>query len=463
MFSQHLTIVQSRHLFIGKDCVAYRCDQGLLLSDLIRFELRPLIVITLSVEKLAIYWQRLFFADEPIPLSSFLYLAWIEFHNLGGLPECLMVQPELLIQVRQALRHLDPGKVVKHLEPGHGRYFGSTKKQSHGLPKHCIEADVEMMNPSAPLESQQATLARMNDRLEMYHRKWQYTPKPGKANQAVEFNEHVHRALILPQWPQEPLEVSTEEWMHSASVNTPTPPPAAQLEITKDLGWCKIVANYGWLTKKPALKQVVRTIGDAPIPDPNRLYWVDDLLWFKSIVKALPFPLETLFESIIQPTDLEDFLSDRKPVNGEIADRLYQTLDPENRRGLVLILDSALAFEDAVNMLGAGGDERCCAELVGSDKVFPFRIFVLDDDCWLNILAVPSASHANDPSLNAMLYQTLGKIDVGAPGFAAINFWLVHMIQGRPQDHSLILLDMVQSMLETVPLWVEADRPADNH
>ncbi|MGE8067070.1 hypothetical protein [Pseudomonas sp. NPDC089569] len=462
MFTQHLTVVQSRHLFIGKDCIAYRCDQGLPTSDLVRFDLRPIIVVTLSVENFAIYWQRLFFADEPIPLSSFLYLAWIEFHNLGGLPERLLVQPELLEQVRHALRQLDPGKVVKQLEPGRGWSFGSTKKQSQGLPKHCIEPDVEVSIPSSPLNSQHATLARMNERLETYHRKWQYRPKPGRSDQADQFDEHLHRELHFPQWPRELLEVLTEEWMQHVSASAPVLRPAENLETASDFGWCKVVNNYWWLTKKPPLKQVLRTIGDSPSPDPSLLYWVDDLLWFKSTVRALPYQFDTLFGSIIEPPEFEDFLSGRNPVNGIVANRLYQVVSRENRPGLVLFPDSAQAFEDAVKILGEGGDERCCAELVGSYKVFPYRIFALDDDYRLNILAVPRDSYVNDPSLRTFLHQTLGEIDVGAPGFAAINYWLEHLISGRPKEHSLIMLEMVQSMLETIPLWVEAGRPADN-
>lgn len=78
MLTQHLTVAQSKYLFIGKDCMAYRCTDGLNPQDLERHELRPLVVATLSVEGLGIYWQRLYFGDEPIPLESFLYLGTIE-------------------------------------------------------------------------------------------------------------------------------------------------------------------------------------------------------------------------------------------------------------------------------------------------------------------------------------------------------------------------------------------------
>ncbi|EMZ44511.1 hypothetical protein HMPREF1224_11768 [Pseudomonas sp. P179] len=86
MLTQHLTVAQTKYLFIGKDCMAYRCSDGMNPQDLERYELRPLVVATLSVEGLGIYWQRLYFGDEPIPLESFLYLAWTEFHTLGGMP-----------------------------------------------------------------------------------------------------------------------------------------------------------------------------------------------------------------------------------------------------------------------------------------------------------------------------------------------------------------------------------------
>nr|ALZ46190.1 Hypothetical protein [Pseudomonas putida] len=60
------------------------------------------------------------------------------------------------------------------------------------------------------------------------------------------------------------------------------------------------------------------------------------------------------------------------------------------------------------------------------------------------------------------LHQTLGEIDVGAPGLAAINYWLENLIQGHSWNQSLLLLGMVESMLATIAAWREADRPADH-
>lgn len=350
------------------------------------------------------------------------------------------------------------------VESGHGRSFGSTKRQSQGLPRHCIEPDLEMQNPTSRLDTQQATLARMNERLEKYHRKWQYTLKPGNSRRSAEFDDHLHRALHFPQWPHDLVEVCNAEWMQRASLSysLQTPAPAKRLKVEVDLGWCVVVSNHWWLAEMPVKKRMDRTVGDTPIPDSQVFYWVDDLLWFKSTVRALPFQFELLFGSIIETTELDDFLCERTPVTGDVAHRLYRVLSGKDRKGLVLFPDSAQAFEDAVNMLGHGGDERCCSELVGGDIEFPFRIFVLDDDSRLNILAIPRDSKANVVSLPSLLHQTLGEIDVGAPGFAAINYWLEHLIPGGPVKHSLILLDMVKSMLETIPLWVEADRTADN-
>ncbi|WP_227657241.1 hypothetical protein, partial [Klebsiella pneumoniae] len=95
-----------------------------------RHELRPLVVATLSVEGLGIYWQRLYFGDEPIPLESFLYLAWTEFHTLGGMPGHLLVESELLddYPLRRVLGQMDKEKVIKKVAIGHGHPFGSTRR-----------------------------------------------------------------------------------------------------------------------------------------------------------------------------------------------------------------------------------------------------------------------------------------------------------------------------------------------
>ncbi len=132
------------------------------------------------------------------------------------------------------------------------------------------------------------------------------------------------------------------------------------------------------------------------------------------------------------------------------------------RKGLVLFPESEDAFCDSLNLLGGGGDERCCAELVGGPYRGSFRVFALDDDVWLNLLAIPRGSPADTPGLAECLHQTLGEIDVGAPGLAAINFWLENLIQGHSWNQSLLLLGMVESMLATIAAWREADRPADH-
>ncbi len=83
--------------------------------------------------------------------------------------------------------------------------------------------------------------------------------------------------------------------------------------------------------------------------------------------------------------------------------------------------------------------------------------FALDDDVWLNILALPRGSPSDTPDLAECLHLTLGEIDIGPPGLAAINFLLENLIQGHSWSQSLLLLGLVESMLANISAWRAAD------
>jgi len=459
MLTQHLTVAQSKYLFIGKDCMAYRCTDGLNPQDLERHELRPLVVATLSVEGLGIYWQRLYFGDEPIPLESFLYLAWTEFHTLGGMPGHLLVESELLddYPLRRVLGQMDKEKVIKKVAIGHGHPFGSTRRQSQNLVKHSMVSLEELTEHR--LESQEAVLARLNQGLEGYHRVWENSPRPGHAEDA--FQNHRLSPVHLPHWPQHLVGLDIADWMKRQARSVPPMAPHEELKIIYQTGWMVSV------TKKPfptvMLRKAVRTVMMTGNREPAGLYDVDDLLWFRSLVRGLPFPPQELFGSVLELGKWPPFLNRRLAINGATADRLESLLERSlERKGLVLFPESEDAFCDSLNLLGGGGDERCCAELVGGPYHGSFRVFALDDDVWLNLLAIPRGSPADTPGLAECLHQTLGEIDVGAPGLAAINYWLENLIQGHSWNQSLLLLGMVESMLATIAAWREADRPADH-
>jgi hypothetical protein len=447
MFTHHLTFVQSKYLFVTKQCVAYRATHALSLADIRLYELRPIIVATLAVDEQPIYWQSLFFADEPLPLASFLYWAWMEL--LGGMPECLLVQSEMVELVRRALTQLDPEKVIHMLEPGHGHGFTSTKRQAQFFCDHCIEIDFEKENPSPTPATQHETLARLNERLTTYHRHRQSTLKAISPTGAADPDEHLHSELHRPAWPMKVLTVDFSHWLKRPLPGQHLSEPAGDLRIEADCGWCAVVSSFHCNIQKPAFS-----------PFDQALYLVHELQWFKSTVRSLPFPLAKLFGSIIEPDDLESFLSFRKQVSGAVAAQLYRVLLTE-RPGLVLFPHTELEFKDVVNMLGYGGGERLCAELVGGQMPFPYRVFALDENYRLNLLVVQKGSQADCKSLNQEHHQNIVKIEVGAPAFAAIVYWLKNLLPGVEWEHSPALLDMVQSMLWTIPEWVQANRPKE--
>lgn len=396
---------------------------------------------------------------NPIPLESFLYLAWTEFHTLGGMPGHLLVEPELLddYPLRRVLGQMDKEKVIKKVAIGHGHPFGSTRRQSQNLVKHSMVSLEELTEHR--LESQEAVLARLNQGLEGYHRVWENSPRPGHAEDA--FQNHRLRPVHLPHWPQNLVGLDIADWMKRQARSVPPMAPHEELRIKYQTGWIVSV------TKKPVatemLREAFRTVMMTGDREPAGLYDIEDLLWFRSVVRGLPFPPQELFGSALEPGKWPPFLNGSLAINGATADRLESLLERSmERKGLVLFPESEDAFCDSLNLLGGGGDERCCAELVGGPYRGSFRVFALDDDVWLNILAIPRGSPADTPDLAECLHQTLGEIDIGPPGLAAINFWLENLIQGHSWNQSLLLLGMVESMLATIAAWREADRPADH-
>ncbi|WP_370601978.1 hypothetical protein [Pseudomonas nitroreducens] len=479
MLTQHLTVVQNKYLFMSKEGVAYLCDSGVHPEDMKQYDLRPIIVVTLAAEKLGLYWQRLYFADEPIPLASFLYLAWTEFHTLGGIPDRLLVESELLnaYPLRRVLAQIDREKIIKRIGVGTSRQFAATKRYSQSSVKHCMDPELIDRGENEASRTQEGTLAQLNKALERYHRKWETRPRPG--HDETEYLAHRHRRVHLPTWPNDLETLSSAEWMQSQAF---TVPRLAPMEILRaEFTW----GSRGWVRKVLDLpdaepefnsesefepgtfRTAVRTVLMMGGRDPRERYSVDDLLFFKSVVSALPFPPYELFGEILKPGEFEVFFDGIESIDGATADRLELYLfEGPDRGGLVLFPDSSAAFEDALELLGNGGDERCCAELVGhSGDVnlypFPYRVFVLDDGGWLSLLAVRRGSATDVPNLRAKLRQSLGAIDIGAPGMAAISYFLEHYIEGKPRAQSLGLLQVVEHMLSTIPKWTEADHPAD--
>lgn len=475
MVTQHLSIVQSKHLFMSRDAVAYFCRAGLNPADAKRFELRPLLIATLNVEHLSIYWQRLYFADAPLPLASFLYLAWTEFHNLGGLPDTLLVDPELFqaYPLRRVISQLDPQKVIKKLAAGDGRPFGSTKRAAQMLAKHAIgpvQVPIPHLGLQVParLETPQETLAKLNERLESYHRSWQDRPRPGMNHTESEFLDQVHHSIDLPHWPTSLNELHEADWMHRQADTIRPLAHSDTLKIDFDIGW------YAYVSRSSPPRTMDNASPMSPqgggqlrscTPGPRLPHsdiWVRGIEGFRAVIRALPFPPVELFASILDPEELEDFTNGRHPVGGATADLLEKRLFFDvSRGGLVLFPESSEAFGVAIDALGSGGGERCTAELVAGAGDFPLRVFAQDQGPCLNILVVRKGSSADAPNLRHMLYQSLGEVSVGPQGFAAITYWLEHLIRGFPRDNSRAFLEMVDAMLATVPCWSKANRSDD--
>lgn len=454
MLTHNFFIAPSRHVFINSDCIACRCDEAIARQDHEKLGLRTIVVATLAVEGLAIYWQRLYFADEPVPMSAFLYLAWVEYQNLGGLPDRLVVQPELIGNVKKALRQLDPGKNIRHLEAGTGRMYSPTKKQTQVLSKHCIDPKDKLFVSSPPLTTQKECLARMNELLETYHRKSQDIPKPSLLHSTElknRFIDQIHRNIILPAWPNTLVELLPKDIVNHDAHITRTD----RISTNENFGWCITIKKQSIEESyRPTSYLASRFYGSSTYP-PSYNCWIAEVPWLKAIANSVPFSLDEFFGSEIDIDQLQDFLCNRTSLPVIDTKRLYEKAVSRDRQGLVLFPNSVSEFADLINILGRSGRERCSAELLPRNNEFSFRIFAIDDNISLHILAVSKTSSIYSNSLQDLLYNSLGAIVIGDPGFAALNFWLEQMIYNRPRSHSWIFLDMLREMLKTIPLWAK--------
>ncbi|MCT7340246.1 hypothetical protein N5K55_04205 (plasmid) [Pseudomonas aeruginosa] len=207
--------------------------------------------------------------------------------------------------LRRVLGQMDKEKVIKKVAIGHGHPFGSTRRQSQNLVKHSMVSLEELTEHR--LESQEAVLARLNQGLEGYHRVWENSPRPGHAEDA--FQNHRLRPVHLPHWPQNLVGLDIADWMKRQARSVPPMAPHEELRIKYQTGWIVSV------TKKPVatemLREAFRTVMMTGDREPAGLYDIEDLLWFRSVVRACPSRLKNC--SVLLWSQEMAAFSERKP------------------------------------------------------------------------------------------------------------------------------------------------------
>lgn len=459
MFTQHLTIVQSKHLFLSKECVAYLCESGLNPVDASRLELRPIIVATLCVENFSINWQRLYFADKPMPLASFLYLAWTEFHHLGGLPEQLLVESELLsaYPLRKVISQLDPDKRITKIDVGHGYAFGSTKRNSQGLSRHCINPENGTAGSFSPLKSQEIALARLNECLEAYHRQWEHTPKPGARFGEKEFAAHLDRQVYLPHWPHDLPELVNAEWMQRQCLECLPQVTESQTMKFTNKGWFGLIEPERRSTSlvKPSYQVIpAELMPQFVLPKTLSFHrFVHDIPGLKSMVESLPYPPEQLLGHLLGPTEIELFLRSHLSVSEDLAAEIIAVLIGDyDEEGMVFAPTEYNSFKEIVSFLGSRNHIGQTAQLV-CGKTFNFGVIAFDFATRLFLLVIPRGFIPAISILPHLLLADFKLLHMSDPGMAAINYIVTLLVQEPTRYHCKLLNEMVGEMLRYDPRW----------
>lgn len=170
MLTHHLTIVQQKFMYLTNECEVVWFREGLNPDDAADYGLQPVIAVTLNVAKMGIYHQKLYAAQDVIPLTNFLYEAWSERDDMGGLPDVLYADKELLehYPLVEIIRELDPAGCIQEVVTRGDQSFAGSKRQAQKESLIAIDWHRNKKNP-IPI-TREELLAVLNSNLFKYHR-----------------------------------------------------------------------------------------------------------------------------------------------------------------------------------------------------------------------------------------------------------------------------------------------------
>lgn len=452
MHVQHLTILQLKSVFLTEDARAVVVRAGLHPDDARRYGLHPLVAVTLTVQKIGIYWQKVFRADQPIPLAMALHEAWAGCETLHGLPDVLYVDKELLrsFPLRDLLAQIDQDAVIREISADGGRSFSASKREAQKImvDHHDWDSDADPV----VMGSERELLATMNKHVAQYYRFLYVNNLVGEQpTKQLLLHELKQCPVRRPGRPEHWPDLSLEEWIYKPAATVPPMADDQSLFISYRNRWATW-AEVGYKTPPEAIAASTAEKGYYPPVKDKGYLWAFECAGLKHTLDALPFPAELLIKETISSDRLKSFLAGREALLEGDALSLERELP---RIGLVLMPKSQKAFGEVFDFMSGGGDVRRCCEIVGDpQQPRPFRLFACDSyACGIFLLVVKSESKADGLYLENALNEFIGKIKVGGPAFAAITHFLEHLIVDRPPSNSSVLVDVVDAMLGACPEW----------
>lgn len=350
MLVQHLSVMSSKYFFTDADQEVHCVWAGLSQTDADRYGLKPLTMIGLSVEGTRPKYLQLFDDREGVELQRFLMDAWTDLEVLAGVPDQLLVDPELLaeFEVVECVHSLAPSVEV----------VGVMTKRTAASKRDLQQKSLEMIHwktnphtrPSDCFSADSPALGQINRAL-----------RDGAISETrIEASTHdrrrrdAFRALLArpkrapQQHPEgaDALQVRLKPcgWMAKGLKSLPEMVSGQELTL-------EYVGNL-------RLLYVTASKGD--------LEYVSDHPWLKNTLKSVTFSAEGIAALIgIQPEMVRLFASGKSPLN----DGVIQTLIAELEDCCVICPASALHADNAYNLITCGLDVSFSTELVPTNPL----------------------------------------------------------------------------------------------
>lgn len=350
MLVQHLSVMSSKYFFTDAAQDVHCVWAGLSQTDADRYGLKPLTIIGLSVEGTRPKYLQLFDDRDGVELHRFLMEAWTDLEVLAGVPDQLLVDPELLAE-------FDVVECVHSLAPG-VEVAGVMTKRTAASKRDLQQQSLEMIHWKTSINS------RPCDRFNSD------SPALGQINQALkgaaitlaryEASSHDRKrrdafcALLArpKRYPQQRSEgtavhqarLKPSAWMTKGLKNLPEMVPGQELSV-KYVGNVRLI----YLT--------------APEGD---LEYVSDDPWLKNTLKALSFSAEGIATLIgVSPEMVRLFASGKSPLKVHSI----QSLLDELKECSVICPESALHADHAYNLITDGLDVSFSTELVPTNPL----------------------------------------------------------------------------------------------
>ena len=461
MLEHHLTIVQLKSVFITSDNEAIVVHDGLHPNDAEDYGLQPLVAVTLSVRKLGLHWQKVFRADEPIPLGRVLFEAWSEADQLCGMPDVLYVDPQFpaSFPLRDLINELHPLGKGPEISTAGERSFGSSKREAQKLLSHHIDWGRFSGNEPEQVEDTDALLSKMNATVASYLGFWSVETLSKSTNESqqkrLEYTRLAQHPVSKPErpvaWPE--LEVGD---IQGTNAFTAQAYDVEEKPSHLDLVIYHEISRVKWLRVG---------IGDRPEPVNQVPYddrwlgamrdkgylWKDEYPEFVSTLFGLPFPPVHLFLDAVHESNVDGFMRGREPIPKGYVDAAVEKLRGSSYVFLPLSLQSLIHTYDFTS--GGGDIEWSCELVSGQANMTDYRFFAYGSD-WapVNLIVMrPAVQLEMKYPASRIFGQYVGEVGVGAQAMAMLEHQFHHHVIDGGIEDSQDFMAMLNALIEACP------------